>query len=324
MPLNQLTQPAPYPGEYSILRIIPLLTSMSRLADLKAILKTYLFEAKTNTKPVYMYHASDNANLQEPLTGTYSQKFEQDGMFVAPMSAMRNSWAAYTSGKTRFTPKNKREVSGQEEGQRFNKLTLYKLSMPKWVFDQADKAHHDRANQAMEQSGINGLGAWGWDIETFIPADLLKYVHIVGRKTGNPREFMTGNTNSQKYAAGQKNIHRADYEYDEATGKFKKKVQTYGPPKASLEAILKARDDSMKLLDHEELVRVVKELEFFLSPKWIEAQIKVYDARRKNSPFGHMGYTADLRSSQEKYAKEEREKNRETAERKLALAKSLL
>jgi len=49
------------------------------LANLKRLIKTLILEAKQNTKEVFVYHISDNANLspQQLKTGVYSPKFEK-------------------------------------------------------------------------------------------------------------------------------------------------------------------------------------------------------------------------------------------------------
>ena len=275
------------------------------ISNLKLLIKALILEAKLNTKTVYVYHISDNANMSDRQiqAGVYSPKFENLGLFTAPLNAIENSWAAWAASKGRF---------GATEDQQYKNLTLYKLALPKWVLDQAEKEHSARAQESMKQNPDSAMGAWGWDAETFIPKELLQHVHIAGKKTGKVEEFFKGNRPDQNYRSGQKT--------------------TYSLQPASFERILQASDESLKLLNKQELENVVDKLEYFLSPDWIEQKIKKYAATRKYKAQSgdrfereiYSQYLPDLRKQQEQAAEEERSENRETAERKLSIARNLL
>lgn len=294
------------------------------ISNLKLLIKALILEAKLNTKTVYVYHISDNANMSDRQiqAGVYSPKFENLGLFTAPLNAIENSWAAWAASKGRF---------GATEDQQYKNLTLYKLALPKWVLDQAEKEHSARAQESMKQNPDSAMGAWGWDAETFIPKELLQHVHIAGKKTGKVEEFFKGKTDDQNYRSGQKTTHETQYT-KKPTGELEKTVTTYSLQPASFERILQASDESLKLLNKQELENVVDKLEYFLSPDWIEQKIKKYVATRKYKAQSgdrferemYSQYLPDLRKQQEQAAEEERSENRETAERKLSIARNLL
>ena len=294
------------------------------LANLKLLIKTLILEAKQSTKEVFVYHISDNANLspQQLKTGVYSPKFEKKGLFTAPLSAIKNSWAAYASGKGRF---------GGGGRETYENMTLYKLGMPKWVFDEAEAKHDARANQASAENPDTALGAWGWDIETFIPEDLLKHVRVAGKQTGKTKEFFKGRYEDLKPVKGQKTYHGTQYTYD-LEGNPVQDIVTYGIEPTSLRQILAASDESLKFLKKEELENVVKKLQYFLSPEWLENKIKEYNSERKNkAKYGtrfekemYSDFNPTLRTKQEQEAEKERSTNKEAAERKLSIARNLL
>lgn len=267
------------------------------LANLKLLIKTLIQEAKQNTKEVFVYHISDNANLkpQQLKTGVYSRKFGEKGLFTAPLDAIRNSWAAYASGKGRFG-------GGGEET--YENMTLYKLGMPKWVFDDARREHAARATQAIAENPDTALGAWGWDIETFIPEDLLIYVRVAGKQTRKTKEFL-GNP--------VQNV-------------------TYEVKPTSLRLILAASDKALKLLKKEELENVVEKLEYFLSRDWLENKIKEYKRERAyKAKYGtrfdqeiYSDFNPGLITKLEQDAEAERSPNKEAAKRKLSIARNLL
>jgi hypothetical protein len=294
------------------------------ISNLKLLIKTLILEAKLNTKTVYTYHISDNANMSDRQiqAGVYSPKFENLGLFTAPLNAIKNSWASWAANKGRF---------GATEGQKYKNVTLYKLALPKWVLDQAKKEHEARAEESIEQHPDSALGAWGWDIETFIPKELLQHVHIAGKKTGKVEEFFKRITDNQNYRGGQKTTHETQYTVS-PTGEIEKTVTAYSLQPASFERILQASDESLKLLNKQELENVVDKLEYFLSPDWIEQKIKKYAAITKYKARAgsriereiYSRYLPDLRKQQEQTAEKERSENRETAERKLSIARNLL
>jgi len=294
------------------------------LANLKRLIKTLILEAKQNTKEVFVYHISDNANLspQQLKTGVYSPKFEKNGLFTAPLNAIKNSWAAYASGKGRF---------GGGGKETYENMALYKLGMPKWVFDEAEARHDARAQQSSAEHPDTALGAWGWDIETFIPEDLLKYVRVAGKQTGKTNEFFKGRYEDLKHVKGQKTYHETQYSYD-SEGNPVRSIVTYGIEPTSLRDILAASDESLKFLKKEELENVVKKLQYFLSPEWLENKIEEYKSQRKYKAKHRTRFEQELysefnptlRTKLEQEAEAERTTNKEAAERKLSIARNLL
>lgn len=283
------------------------------LKALKLIIKEILAEAKLNTKPVYVYHISYNQNLGEPITGVYSQKFRKKGLFVAPLDAIKRSWAEWAANKGRF---------GASNSQSYENLTLYKLELPKWVLDQANEEHHNIAQTAIEANPETAIGAWGWDIETFIPQELLKHLSIVGRKTRKAEEFFYDKYEKEKHIKGQK-LKREVQTSIGPKGTLKKDIIAYGNEPTSLESILKATDDSLKLLNKKELENVVDQLKHFLSPDWVKEKIKEYERQRKIDKLD-LDYDPYRRMHQEEKANKERSENKEAAERKLSIARNLL
>lgn len=294
------------------------------LATLKLLIKTLILEAERNTKEVFVYHISPEANLspQQLKTGVYSPKFRKFGLFTAPLTAIKNSWADYASGKGRF---------GGGRDQTYENLTLYKLGMPKWVFDEAEERHDARANQEIKKNPDTALGAWGWDIETFIPEDLLKHVRIESRETKKTKEFVKGRHERQKHVKGQKKYHQTQYSYD-SEGNLIKNVVTYGNEPTSLEKILAASDEALKLLKKEELENVVKKLEYFLSPEWIDNKIKEYMRERANkAKYGtkldreiYSDFNPVLPETLRTEAEALVQSRRGAADRKLSIARNLL
>ena len=297
-------------------------------SELKLIIKALIMEAKLNTKPVYVYHISDNANLSFPLTsGVYSQKFGKNGLFVAPLRAIRNSWASWSAKKGRSTAGSTKEKERREE-QLFNNLTLYKLKLPKWVFDKAEAEHKSKAEQGMKDNPDSALGAWGWDAETFIPEEMLDHIKLAGKQTNDVGKFLKGKGEDIKHRKGQKTSYESQYELDNA-GKLIKSVTRYDAEPASLDSILNSRDESIKLLNKQEIENVINKLEYFLSPEWIEDTVKGKERQSKawsstSSEEEFNPYYREIRLQREKEAAKERDANKENAERKLSIARNLL
>jgi hypothetical protein len=299
------------------------------ISALKLIIKALITEAKLNTKPVYVYHISDNANLRFPLTsGVYSPKFEQNGLFVAPLSAIKNSWAHWAAGKSRFASSHGDKEAGKRENQRYKNLTLYKLELPKWVLDKAEAEHEAKAEESSKANPNSALGAWGWDLETFIPEELFKHVKLARKQTGDLGEFLTKRGEAYKHRKGQKIEREVQYSVG-PENKLVKNVIEYGKEPTSLETILKSRDESIKLLNKQELENVVSKLEYFFSPEWIEDTVKRYKRRAKvwqtsNREKEYDPYYKEMRLKREQEAEKERSENKENAERKLSIARNLL
>ena len=299
--------------------------NLMTISALKAIIKALIMEAKLNTKPVYVYHISDNANLSFPLaSGVYSQKFGKSGLFVAPLRAIRNSWSSWSANKGRYTSSQNKKEQEKREDQLFNNLTLYKLELPKWVFDKAEAEHKAKAEQGMKENPDTALGAWGWDAETFIPEEMLQHIKLAGKQTKDVGEFLKGKAENVKHRKGQKTSYEAQYKIDSSTGEIEKSVTRYDLEPTSLDSILMSRDESIKLLNKEELKNVIDKLEYFLSPDWIQDTVKRINKLRSNNEVEFNPYHREMRLSREKEAEKERSENKENAERKLSIARNLL
>lgn len=298
-------------------------------SELKLIIKALIIEAKLNTKPVYVYHISDNANLSFPLTsGVYSQKFGKHGLFVAPLRAIRNSWASWSANKGRSTADHSTKEKERREEQLFNNLTLYKLELPKWAFDKAEAEHKAKAEQGMKDNPDSALGAWGWDAETFIPEEMLDHIKLAGKQTNDVGKFLKGKGEDIKHRKGQKTSYESQYELDNA-GKLIKSVTRYDAEPASLDSILNSRDESIKLLNKQEIENVINKLEYFLSSEWIEDTVKGKERQSKawsstSSDEEFNPYYREIRLQREKEAAKERDANKENAKRKLSIARNLL
>ena len=85
-----------------------------------------------------------------------------------------------------------------------------------------------------------------------------------------------------------------------------------------------SRDESIKLLNKEELKNVIEKLEYFLSPDWIEDTVKRISKLRSSDEVEFNPYHREMRLSREKEAEKERSENKENAERKLSIARNLL
>ena len=293
---------------------------------IKNLLKESLLENNGNT--VTMYHVSSKGDLTEPLTGTYSRKFGIYGLYVAPLKAIKDSWTAYAYNKNRGVGQRQSKKSEKEyfakEQQTYKTMSLYKLEIPKWVFKEIEKRHTEKMEQEFQKSGDGG--AWGWDEEYFIPSDLLQHVRINSKQTNKPKEFMSNLRTRKGYNITQKSVTDTDYQkggmkkYDYSTERF-----------LSLDNILKARDESINLYTTQELNLVISTLNHFLSPGWIQNKIKEYENRdqrwRKTMNRGkppEKDFNQGLISRRIKEAEQERNINKENAERKLNLAKSKL
>ena len=126
-----------------------------------ALLRSLIREVLHQKAEVVVYHASPQLGLQR-LMPRYSPKFGEKGVFVSDslesMWRSWNSWALQKPDKTR---------SGRTS-KLFEKIAVYTIRIPKDVFEEAKKRHATAADAAPDDSG-----AWGWDIETFVPEDLM-------------------------------------------------------------------------------------------------------------------------------------------------------
>lgn len=139
-----------------------------------------------------LYHVSPE-NIQQ-LMPRYSPKFGTKGIFVTPsIHSIYHSWAGWATQKSKSPKFSGRSTYRTPQGE-FQSLTLYTLSLPMEDYLEAEKRHLAR----WESCDTASPGCWGWDVEVFIPQDLMKNLKIVGRKTKLARSFFTRNTDSLK------------------------------------------------------------------------------------------------------------------------------
>lgn len=179
-----------------------------------------LYERKNDKRgeEVKAYHISPNASIPKFIP-RHSQKHGKNGIFICTSwESLLDDWlwtlASKRFGKnvsTSASTIDKRRIKAHErhddcftdmslcpdtnEHKRIYKmrsdtnepayksLTIYKLSLPKYVFDAAKKEHNRLAEIAINAGGVGNIGAWGWGNETFIPEEYLDKIKIIGRRT---------------------------------------------------------------------------------------------------------------------------------------------
>lgn len=116
---------------------------------------------------VVVYHASPQLGLKR-INPKYSPKFGTEGIFVTrDLGSILRSWADWALRKPDKTRTGRTAAT-------YENLAIYTIRIPKSVFD-ASEAAHERAAAASREGG---LGAWGWDVETFIPESLMPDGHL--------------------------------------------------------------------------------------------------------------------------------------------------
>lgn len=151
-------------------------------------------------KNIKLYHISAEKSLNR-LMPRPSPKFHQKGLFVTPsLQSIKHSWAGWVAGKKHYETRNiQRQMdsykSGPGQRENYTNLTLYTLEMPVDKYLECEKYHDAVAEEDSKRNPETSLGAWGWDVETFIPEEYMKYLKIVGRVTKDPAEF--GNENGR-------------------------------------------------------------------------------------------------------------------------------
>jgi hypothetical protein len=151
-------------------------------------------------KPIQVYHISPDANINV-FRGMHSAKHGDSGVFVTPSKlSIYRSWAAYVKGRK---SKNHPKMDGE-----YKELTLYTLTIPEWALAEAMARHNEKLERAIEEAGEDKsevFAAWGWDVEVFIPKDLLPQLRITGRKTLPASKFVDnyrGRAESRGYGPG--------------------------------------------------------------------------------------------------------------------------
>lgn len=137
-------------------------------------------------KPYDIYfHVTPEASITK-FQGRYSPKFKTKGLFVCPkFSSIADSWAPYVSGK-----KHPRSTKNRFDDC-YKTLTVYKLKIPKSIIKICEDLYNQKYEEARAKvkDGMSILGAWGWDLELFIPHEYLNSIEIIGHETFNERAF---------------------------------------------------------------------------------------------------------------------------------------
>lgn len=144
-------------------------------------LRSLIVEILKDESEVVLYHASPQRSLTQ-LTPRYSRKFRKRGVFVSKsMESMWNSWINWALSRP--------EGQGERADDKFEEVTLYTLRMPRRIFEEAEKLH----TSSMSAAGggqIEAAVAWGWDVETFIPEELVPELVITSKKTYSKPEVL--------------------------------------------------------------------------------------------------------------------------------------
>ena len=127
------------------------------IGKIKQIINEILHEKNE----VLVYHASPQLNLKR-IMPRFSPKFNEKGIFVSEsLESIWNSWASWALLKPGATRTSR-------SSDMYENVAVYTFRIPRKLFDAAKKQHQDVA-----ASSEGGLGVWGWDVETFIPEELL-------------------------------------------------------------------------------------------------------------------------------------------------------
>lgn len=128
---------------------------------------------------IVVYHASPQLDLKR-INPKYSPKFSTEGVFVTrDLGSILRSWASWALRKPDKTKTGR-------TGDTYENLAIYTIRIPKTVFDTSEETH-----EKVAASSEGGLGAWGWDVETFIPKNLMPdgYLTPTSVKTYNARDL---------------------------------------------------------------------------------------------------------------------------------------
>lgn len=135
-------------------------------------------DEKIAGKYVKVFHASPEADITL-FRGTHSQKFNMRGLFVSPtFKSIKQDWAGYV-----FNKRSRSDPHHPYKHDPYDNLTVYTLAVPRGVYESSRRVHQEKAQEAWDRNGIDSLGAWGWGAETFIPAEYLDQIRIIGRTT---------------------------------------------------------------------------------------------------------------------------------------------
>ena len=139
-------------------------------------------------KPYDIYfHVSPEASITK-FQGRYSQKYKTKGLFISPtFEAIACSWAPYVS--TKKHPRSSKSFFYNKDY--YQNLTVYKLEVPKTIVEICKEQNNQKYQEARAKvkNDTSLLGAWGWDLELFVPSEYLNSIKIIGKKTYKYYEF---------------------------------------------------------------------------------------------------------------------------------------
>lgn len=134
----------------------------------------------------YAWHITPEKNLDFRRKGKYSKKFDKRGIFVAPdYESIARSWAAWVNFAKARTRDKYPDFDPRDPSQAYRTMYLYKIAVPRDVYERATKEYDTRASAA----GPEGYGAWGWDLEYFIPEEDFPKLKVIGRKERSWYDF---------------------------------------------------------------------------------------------------------------------------------------
>lgn len=161
-------------------------TSAKRLfgSTLDQVFKESSFQGKYK---IY-YHVSTEGNLNLSRLGAFSKKHDARGMFVTPsFESIINSWFEWvlnSKGRTKDKQVSSEKYDLRDPGQAHKTYYIYSIAVPK----ELALSLEDRFNKKAEEKG-GGLGAYGWDLEMFIPNEYFNQLKIIKKKKYSYNDF---------------------------------------------------------------------------------------------------------------------------------------
>lgn len=136
--------------------------------------------AHINNKIIDLYHASpDDIRVIHPY---YNSHFGCKGIFLSTYHSIVSDWASYI-----FSKKDKQKK--HEVNSYYKYLYIYKISMPKFVYDHSTEFF----NRSYKESACGEgemFSFWYWGYQIFVPEKYQKFLSISGKKKITYPEFL--------------------------------------------------------------------------------------------------------------------------------------
>ena len=140
---------------------------------------------------IAVFHASPQLNLRE-IHPRFSPKFQDFGVFVThSKESIWNSWGWWAARKPASSHSARR---AENPCLHFDKVAVYTFYLPRDLYRECEKRHWARAKECGSP-----FGAWGWDIETFIPSSLVPILIPSSRKVFTYNELQRREKESRGY-----------------------------------------------------------------------------------------------------------------------------